>query len=425
MTGSNTRRKINYTWVIVALCFLMVFVALGFCSTNKGLYLAPITEALQIHRSLFAFGDSIRYIATAIVNVFFGSLLARFGSKKLILAGFVSLFLCMLCYSLSTSVVGFYIGSAFLGIGVSWTSTSMVGHVVNKWCRSYKGTIMGAVLAANGIGGALAAQIVAPIIYGSTFGYRTAYRLVMVILAVTATVILVLFRENPPDESAQSAAAAEKKKRGESWVGMDYRVAVRQPFFYVAALCIFLTGLVLQSVTTIAAAHMRDVGLDAAYIATVVSVHSLTLAAFKFLTGFLYDRFGLRFTSTLCNTAGIVAMMLLALVTPTASGKVLAMGYSVISSVAMPLETIMLPLYTAGMFGQKSYSRMLGLIVSINTAGYAVGAPLINTVFDLTGSYRPALYICAGIMTFVMVTLQFVLNAANREKKKILAAEEN
>ena len=414
MTGSNSRGRFNYSWVIVALCFLMVFVALGFCSTNKGLYLAPITEALQIHRSLFAFGDSIRYISTAIVNVFFGTLLARFGNKKLILAGFVSLILCMLCYSLSTTVVGFYIGSAFLGIGLSWTTTSMVGSVVNKWCRSYKGTIMGAILAANGIGGALAAQIVAPIIYGSTFGYRTAYRLVMVILAVTAAVILVLFRENPPAEAAQAAAAAEKKKRGENWTGMDYRSALRQPFFYAAALCIFLTGLVLQSVTTVAAAHMRDVGLDAAYVATVVSVHSLTLAAFKFLTGFLYDRFGLRFTATLCNAAGVIAMILLASVTPSPAGRTLAMCYSVISSVAIPLETIMLPLYTAGMFGQKSYSRILGLIVSINTAGYAVGAPLINTVFDLTGTYRPALFVCGGIMLFVTVTLQFVLNAANR-----------
>ena len=422
--NGNTRGKFNYAWVIVALCFLMVFVCLGFCSTNKGLYLAPITEALQIHRSLFSFGDSIRYISTAIVNVFFGTLLARFGNKKLILAGFVSLILCMLCYSFANTIALFYVGSMFLGIGVSWTSTSMVGSVVNKWCRNNRGTIMGAILAANGIGGALAAQIVAPIIYGSTFGYRTAYRLVVVILAVTAAIILVFFRENPPAEDSQDAAVTHKK-RGDNWIGMDYRSALRQPFFYAAALCIFLTGLVLQSVTTVAAAHMRDVGLDAAYIATVVSVHSLTLAAFKFLTGVLYDRFGLRFTSTLCNSAGIIAMLLLASVTQSPAGKVLAMCYSVISSVAMPLETIMLPLYTSGMFGQKSYSRILGLVVSINTAGYAVGAPLINTVFDLTGSYRSALYICAGIMLFVMVTLQFVLNAANREKKRILAAEEN
>ncbi len=42
------------------------------------------------------------------------------------------------------------------------------------------------------------------------------------------------------------------------------------------------------------AAHMKDVGLDAAFVATVLSTGSLSLAVFKFLTGFMYDRFGQR-----------------------------------------------------------------------------------------------------------------------------------
>lgn len=43
----------RYRWVIVAASFLMVFVCLGFCSSSKSLYLAAITEALGIKRSLF------------------------------------------------------------------------------------------------------------------------------------------------------------------------------------------------------------------------------------------------------------------------------------------------------------------------------------------------------------------------------------
>lgn len=42
----------RYRWVIVAASFLMVFVCLGFCSSSKSLYLAAITEALGIKRSL-------------------------------------------------------------------------------------------------------------------------------------------------------------------------------------------------------------------------------------------------------------------------------------------------------------------------------------------------------------------------------------
>ena len=86
----------RYRWVIVAASFLMVFVCLGFCSSSKSLYLAAITEALGIKRSLFSINDSCRYIATAVVNLFFGTLCARFGRKRLIAAGFACLIASML-----------------------------------------------------------------------------------------------------------------------------------------------------------------------------------------------------------------------------------------------------------------------------------------------------------------------------------------
>ena len=61
--------------------------------------------------------------------------------------------------SLSSHVVGFYVGEILMGIGLAWTTTTMVGYVVGKWFTSKKGTIMGFVLAANGIGGATATDI--------------------------------------------------------------------------------------------------------------------------------------------------------------------------------------------------------------------------------------------------------------------------
>lgn len=78
----------------------MVFIVLGFCSANKGYYLDAITNALDVERSLFSIGDSIRFITTAVVSMFFGILVNKFGTKKLILAGFVCLISCMTLFSL-------------------------------------------------------------------------------------------------------------------------------------------------------------------------------------------------------------------------------------------------------------------------------------------------------------------------------------
>ena len=76
------KKKLDYQWVIVVTCFIMEFVALGFCSSNKSLYVGAITEALGIKRSLFSINDSCRYVSTAIVNLFFGTLIAKFEAAK-------------------------------------------------------------------------------------------------------------------------------------------------------------------------------------------------------------------------------------------------------------------------------------------------------------------------------------------------------
>jgi len=90
---TGEKKKFDYKWVIVALSFLMVMICLGFCSSPKSLFIGPVTDALGIKRSLFSINDSMRFISTAVINIFFGSLINRYGAKKLICAGFISLIL--------------------------------------------------------------------------------------------------------------------------------------------------------------------------------------------------------------------------------------------------------------------------------------------------------------------------------------------
>lgn len=414
----HEKLRVEYKWVIVSACFLMVFVCLGFCSSNKSMYLSAITEALGIKRSLFSINDSCRYISTAIVNIFFGVLVERFGTKKMIGFGFSALIASMLIYAHASSIFVFYLGGCFLGIGLAFTSTTMVGCVVRRWCKEHTGKIMGAVLAANGLGGAVAAQIISPIIYeeGNAFGYRNAYKLVALILLIVGVLNMLVFRE----KDSKEPVAHKKKARGEGWVGMSLAEASRKPYFYVMIICTFLAGLVLQGINGIASAHMKDVGLDAGYIATVLSVHSLALAAFKFLTGIFYDKFGGKKTMLICGTAATVVTLILTMVSPTSTGRILAMLYGIFSSLALPLETVMIPLVTSDLFGNAEFDRLLGLFVSFNTAGYAVGTPLVNMCFDSMGTYVPILYVLGVIMLIVTVCYQLVFSCAQRDKEGIL-----
>lgn len=420
-------KKIDYQWVIIVTCFIMEFVALGFCSSNKSLYLGAITEALDIKRSLFSINDSIRYLTTAVVNLFFGILIRKLGARKMVAIGFVALIASTQVYARAESVYGFYAGGFLLGLGLALCTTTMIGSIIRRWVKENTGTILGFVLAANGLGGALAAQIVTPIIYeeGNPFGYRNAYHLVTVILIATGILAVVFLRNQPKDDTVSAPVAHKKKPRGVGWVGIRYEDAKKKPYFYMALVGIFFTGMVLQSVTGTSAAHMKDVGLDAGFVATVLSLHSIALMVFKFLAGFSYDKFGLRKTMIVCDVAAMVVMALLAMVTNSVQGQVYAMIYGIFSSLALPLETIMLSLITMDLFGYRSFDKILGIVAALNTAGYAVGAPLMNMCYDAFGTYAPFIWASVGIMAVVTVMYQFVITAASKEKQQILETAEN
>lgn len=416
-----SKKHLNYKWVIVAACFVMIFAGLGFASGTKGLFLAPVTEALGIKRSMYALNDSLRFLTTAVLNLLFGALVMKFGPRKLITAGFMMIMFAMLAYSFAENVYMIYLGGTLLGMGLAFTGTTMVGYVVNIWCKENRGTVMGVILCANGLGSALAAQILTPIIYTEDpFGYRNAYRLIALMLFVIAVAIAAVFRD-APKEAQGLPQVGKKKPKGNIWVGISLKEALKKPYFYLCILCVFLTGLILQSATGVSAAHFKDVGLDPSFIAVEVSVHALALAAFKFLVGVLYDKKGLRCTMLICDTAAVVMSGLLAAATTGLFGQMLAMSYGVISSLALPLETIMLPLIVTDLFGEKEYPKLLGIIVSVNTAGYALGAPLSNLCFDLLGSYQPVFLLYMGLMAGVAALFMAVLSMAKKQREQILA----
>ena len=333
----------------------------------------------------------------------------------------------MQVYAHAESVFVFYIGGCLLGMGLAFCTTTMIGSIIRRWVKQNTGTILGFVLAANGLGGALAAQIVTPIIYedGNPFGYRNAYNLVTIILIATGILAVAFLRNQPKNEDAAPAVVHKKKPRGGGWVGISFEDAKKKPYYYVALVGIFLTGMVLQGVNGASAAHMKDVGLDAGYVATVLSLHSIALMVFKFSTGVMYDKWGLRATMIICDIAALVVMVMLALVSNTPAGMVYAMGYGILSSLALPLETIMLSLITTDLFGNKSFDKILGIVAALNTTGYAVGAPLMNWCYDAFGTYVPFIWICVGIMLVVTIMYQMVITAAQKERKRVLAAEEN
>ena len=399
----NAEKGNRYARVIIVLSFLMIFTGLGFASSTRSLFVVPVTEELSIERSLYSFMDSFRFVATAVVNLFFGRLMLRFGARVLIGVGFLSLVLAEVIMAVSSGLILVYLAGILFGIGFAFTATSMAGYVINAWCPGKNGTVMGAVLAANGLGGALATQIVSPVIE-SDRGWRAASLLIAAMILAVGIVTVIFFRNRTTAPKKTVAKSADEPKK-------PMNAADRRRII-VLAVCIFFTGFVLQGVQGVAAAHMKDVGLAAEAIAGALSIHMLCLTCSKFLTGFFYDRLGLRPVVLINMSGAMLVTLVLLFLTDGTIGFVMAVAYSALFALALPLETVMLPIYTREFFDKESFGRMLGILVAVNTAGYALGAPFLNMIYDLSGSYAAGFITVGAVMLVVLVTLQVLISQA-------------
>ena len=419
---TQNKKGLDYKWVILAVCFMMEFLCLGFCSSNAGLYTKAVTEALNIKRSVYSLATSLRYAVQVITALYFGTLIGKFGVRKMAIAGLLGLTASVAIRACATQFYHLYIGGALWGMGIVFCGGTMAGTIVRRWFHQDVGKYTGIVMSANGIGGAIAAQIITPIINnGEVFGYRKAYWLSTAISLAITILVLVFLRENPGKGPAIQTASGKKTPKGNVWAGLEYKEIKRKPYFYAAAVLVFITGISLQSIGNISIVYMGDVGLPATFIATTATVSSLALACSKILVGASYDKKGLLFAMRLCQISAVVSFVCNALITNSVLGMVLAMAASVLNTVAMPLETVIIPLLSGDLFGSKSYTKVLGIFMAMNSLGLCLGSPLADLYFDTFGTYKPCFWFFAAVMVLVLIGFRLVIRAAYKDKETISA----
>jgi len=421
MLKASKKLNLDYKWVILILCFFMEFICLGFCSSNNGLYTKAVTEALNIKRSVYSLSTSLRYAVQVLVALNFGSLIHRFGTKKLITFGMISLTASVFIRSIATHFLHIYAASIFWGAGIVLCGGTMASTVVRKWFHKDVGKYTGLVMSANGIGGAIAAQIVTPLINnGEVFGYRKAYLLSAAISLALSILVIAFMREQPAGGPAVQTTG-KKKPVNVIWEGLDYSQIKKKPYFYASAVLVLLTGISLQSIGNITLVYMGDLGFDAGFIGITATAFSLCLACTKFLMGLTYDKRGLRATVFMGLFAALGCFLLFAVLRNNSLGIVMALTATVLQTLAMPLETVMVPLLTNDLFGSNAYTKVLGILYAMNSLGLCLGSPLGDLIYDTLGSYRPCFWFFTVLMVAVVIGYHFVIKAAYRDRDKILA----
>lgn len=400
------QRSFFYGWLVLAACFLIIFVDYGLANGPLGLYLVPATTALGISRTEFSMLYTFRSVTMMLCNLFFGFFAKKFGLRRMVFTGCCSICLAMVIFSRASGGLSFYLGGLFLGLGFALSSTGAVSTLTRNWFYSHRGLFTGIILAGSGLGSSLGSRLAAGWI--SNLGWRNSFLISACAVAAVAILGVVLIRNDPqqlglvPLGSPDDVAVKER-----SSTGVTFRQAVRSPKFYILMLCMFFIGFLTNPVYTNVSAQIVDAGYGQSLASSVISLLFIVLAASKIVLGQIYDSVGFRRTLCICFSANIIGILLLLF----ARSAAWYWCFAVIFALSLPLETLMMPFVVSTVFGEREAPTFLGIALALSSLGMGLGNPVMSAFYDASGTYKGALTLCLCISAGVFCTLLFLTGA--------------
>ena len=413
----------HYHWVIAGTLFMTYMIYCGLVNNQYSLFMVPVTTDLEISRGTFSLASTFSGVSGFLSSLFYIEVYRRFRHKVPAIIGFIVYAGACVGYSFAKGVWSFYIYGFIAGFFSSIVGTIGAAQIINNWFRRYHGTVLGVILAASGVGGALFAQIDEAVMEASS--WRTAM-LVHGGTILFAGLLTLIFLKNRPEQMGLHPLGYEDTphpdKKGhrrhvEEWRGESFKGGVaKKPAFWILVVAFFLCTLCCSTLFNIIPAHIRDQGMHADVSSTVHSVMLIALAAAKIIVGFFCDRFSAHKVVFFLMASNIAAAVILATV-QTPAMAILAV---VIYSFGLSFSTMMPSLLASDLFGTNSYARSVGILVSAISLGGMTLTPLCNFLYDKIGSYTPIMYGIAGIAVLISILFAIVSILSERDKKKYL-----
>lgn len=398
--------RFYYGWVIVIVgLFLMTFAYVGFVSLTS-VFVLPVTEDLGFERGAWMTYLTILSIACVICSPFLGKIMGK-GNWRLwvgicCLLGFIGYF----GFSRANSLTAFYVFAIILGIGFAGTAPMPVSILINKWFGGkIRGTATGIAFLGSGLGGMILSPVLNSVI--TAYGWRTGYIALGAVFILLMIIVLIFGNDKPEskgftrmgeDETEIAAAKTEKQ-------GKNLAEAMRTPEFYLAVISTILVILASSAILANSVAYFVGCGIEEGRAA---SLHGLLLGSLiigKPVMGAVTDRLGIR-VSTVLTTIIFAATFAALFIMPSAAGVLV---FLVIACYGFggPTITVIPPLMVNGLFGDKDYGTLVGIMNMATSIGGAFGGMVAARIYDMTGSYSSFWAVacvavaCAAVLRFL------------------------
>lgn len=422
MQKSGLVKSSKYAWVVLILLVLMQFVYASITLSTVTLYMEPILNAHpEVSRTAYALTITLNGGANAIVSIFFGKLVDKFGLKKMISFCSILMIAGVILYAKGTAIWMFYLAAILEGISLCFCSGASCSIIFSKWFAHSTGTL----LSATAIGSGLAGVIFSPIVSNwiNTIGWTTSLYINCAIVVFTAIILIVFLKDSPEEYGVKPMWNDKVKIADESGAIIPYGVTAKEAYktvqFWCGTIGIGLFGLIIYGAICNIAIFSSDLGYDGGVMLSVMYAANIVL---QLPFGILADKLGIR----ACMVA--YSIMAIASVFIYATAPAIGMMYfgTILLGGSFCILKATLPVYTLQIFGNRAQGQLMGIMIAVMNCGVAFGMPVLNAAYDITGSYS-GMFKLFGFLGIVLAIMIFVgckpIKKVVDEKKAIESGE--
>jgi MFS family permease len=359
-----------------------------------GVFLKPIMADMGWQRGTASFALAFGELFGAVTVPVLGLMMDRWSIRRVALPGIVAFALCLGLMGLTPHSLPIFI-LFFALVSIAGAIQTPLGYTkaIAAWFDRRRGLALGIALAGVGLGGMIVPQVAQALI--GQFGWRGAYACLGLMVLIIALPAVGLWVREP------RAGEGEHRVHHTAGTapGVGAREALGMPRFWLLAAAFFLVAMALLGSSAHVVPLLTDRGLTPVQATATFGLFGLATLTGRVATGFLVDRIFAPYVAAVfwfAPVAGFAALV-------SGTGLLPAVGVFLIG-LGLGSEVDMLAFLNSRYFGQRAFGQLYGYFFMSFALGGALGRFLGGYLFDLAGSYQPAL-IGAGVALVAAVLL--------------------
>jgi MFS family permease len=379
-------KKVFYGWWIVLTCFIISLYVGGIIFYSFTAFFEPLVEEFGWSYTQISFAISLRGLEMSIFAPLLGFLVDRFGSRKLIFCGTITVGFGLILLSITQSLAMFYGSFLLLCFGAGGCASIVFMTAAANWFNKNVGKAFAILTCGFGAAG-LTVPLVVRLI--DLYHWRTTLIILGLGMWIMGIPLSFVIRDKPeqygylPDGESPQDPMSHLKSKGKG-VEIGFKEALKQRVFLYLMIVEVIRQMIGSAVVIHVMPYLSSVGIPRTTAGMVAAGIPLFSIIGRFGFGWFGDVYDKRYMMAVALC--LMGMGLLAFCYVQQGWFILI--FLLLFSPGCWGSMILTRTIQREYFGRDSFAKILGIIMGFASIGGIIGPTLAGWVFDTLRSYH-------------------------------------